>query len=551
MDHVLGVHTSRMGGQQRQVGTRGQQRGRKRFLATVLFTDIVGSTDLASELGDVRWRELLARHHALVRRQLKLFGGREVDTAGDGFFAVFQVPADAVRCACAVAEAVHELGIDIRAGLHVGECEQMGDKVGGIAVHTGARVLAAASPAEVLVTGTIRELVAGSGIGFEDRGIHALKGIPGEWRLLGVTGLDGTTRPGPLEPEAAAALREGIVPALFLRRKRAPVLAVAGALVAAMLGVGLFLGTRSSPRPHPSTHPAASRSNSLWRLDPDTGRVTAAIPVGTEPLAVAVGEGSVWVVDSLAGAVSRIDPVTNHSVSIPVGQNPVALTVADGSVWVVLQDSVVPIDPATNRAGTPMALGARGLGITAANGSVWVTDDEGIVQIDPATSSIVKRIAVRTVNTFLQGGPDGPIAVWGDSAWVTAFTHVYWVDLKTSHFVDVSPRSQEFCDVKAGTDAVWLLGCTARGAPGNPGAGPAAVFRLDPATGHVGKPIPVENGGQWLALDATNVWVLSSTGQVSRIDQSDSAVHPFGQAGSSIGGIVVGAGSLWVTVDMA
>jgi pimeloyl-ACP methyl ester carboxylesterase len=157
-----------------------------RALATVLFTDIVGSSERAAALGDRAWRELLERHHELVRRQLVRFRGREVDTAGDGFFASFDGPARAIRCANAIVESMPELGLDVRAGLHTGECELVDGKVAGIAVHTGARVAANAQPGEVLVSSTVKDLVAGSGISFDDRGAHELKGIPGEWRLYAV-----------------------------------------------------------------------------------------------------------------------------------------------------------------------------------------------------------------------------------------------------------------------------------------------------------------------------------------------------------------------------
>jgi class 3 adenylate cyclase len=157
-----------------------------RMLATVLFTDIVDATGKALELGDRAWRELLERHHSIVRRELMRFRGREVDTAGDGFFAAFDGPARAIRCACAVVDRVQDLGIDIRAGLHTGECEIADGKIAGIAVHTGARVTANAHGGEVVVSSTVKDLVAGSGIDFEDRGVQRLKGIPGEWRLFGV-----------------------------------------------------------------------------------------------------------------------------------------------------------------------------------------------------------------------------------------------------------------------------------------------------------------------------------------------------------------------------
>ena len=157
-----------------------------RVLATVLFTDIVGATSRAAELGDRAWRELLERHHEAVRTQLGRFRGKEVDTAGDGFFASFDGPARAITCARAIVDTMPELGLQVRAGLHTGECELIDGKVAGIAVHTGARVAANAQPGEVLVSSTVKDLVAGSGIAFQDRGLHELKGIPGEWHLYAV-----------------------------------------------------------------------------------------------------------------------------------------------------------------------------------------------------------------------------------------------------------------------------------------------------------------------------------------------------------------------------
>jgi class 3 adenylate cyclase len=157
-----------------------------RVLATVLFTDIVKATERAASWGDRRWHDVLDRHHALIRQQLARFRGREIDTAGDGFLAAFDGPARAVRCAGTISDAVRSLGIEVRAGLHTGECETMGDKLAGIAVHIGSRVAAFAGPGEVLVSSTVRDLVAGSGLSFQDRGVHSLRGVPGKWRLFAV-----------------------------------------------------------------------------------------------------------------------------------------------------------------------------------------------------------------------------------------------------------------------------------------------------------------------------------------------------------------------------
>jgi len=167
----------------------GSRRGPEpdRVLATVMFTDIVGATERAVELGDRRWRELIDRHHAEIRAELAHFRGREIDTAGDGFFAVFDGPARAVRCAQAIVRELRRLGLDVRVGLHTGECEIHGEKLSGIAVHTGARIAAVAGAGQVLVSSTVKDLVAGSGIRFEDERVRHLKGIPGEWRLYTVT----------------------------------------------------------------------------------------------------------------------------------------------------------------------------------------------------------------------------------------------------------------------------------------------------------------------------------------------------------------------------
>jgi class 3 adenylate cyclase len=157
-----------------------------RVLTTVLFTDVVRSTEQAAALGDRRWRDVLEEHRALVRRELERFRGREVETIGDGFLATFDGPARAIRCAGAIRDALGPLGVEVRAGIHTGECEVLGERLAGIAVHVGARVAAKAAPGEVLVSRTVRDLVAGSGIEFDDRGSQELKGIPGGQQLFAV-----------------------------------------------------------------------------------------------------------------------------------------------------------------------------------------------------------------------------------------------------------------------------------------------------------------------------------------------------------------------------
>jgi class 3 adenylate cyclase len=197
-----------------------------RALATVLFTDVVDSTARAAALGDRRWRELLERHQALVRDRLAAYGGREVKTMGDGFLATFDGPAKAIRCACAIAQRSSAEGVEIRAGVHTGECELIGEDVGGMAVHIGARVAAQAAPNEVLVSSTVQDLVVGSGIEFSDRGSHELKGVPGNWRLLAVADHRPTVSqpaPGPRDSVAPnAAMRQLGDRAMLRLARRAP-----------------------------------------------------------------------------------------------------------------------------------------------------------------------------------------------------------------------------------------------------------------------------------------------------------------------------------------
>jgi class 3 adenylate cyclase len=199
-----------------------------RVLATVMFTDIVDSTGRAADLGDRRWRELLERHDAMVRSQLAIARGREVKQTGDGFLASFDGPARAIRCACSIVEEARVLGIELRAGLHTGECELIGEDLGGMAVHVAARVGAQAQPSEVLISGTVKDLVMGSGIDLVDRGTHELKGVPGEWRLFAVRSGDaGAKKPAQEDVPVSARPSLGDRAALRIARS-APSLARAG-----------------------------------------------------------------------------------------------------------------------------------------------------------------------------------------------------------------------------------------------------------------------------------------------------------------------------------
>ena len=283
----------------------------ERFLTTVLFTDIVGSTEMAAELGDQGWRELVQEHNRLVRAALRRHEGRELDTAGDGFFAVFDAPASAIGCALDVVEEVRSVGVDVRAGLHVGEVEQIGRKVGGIAVPIGARIMAAAEPGEVLVSGTVRDLAAGAGLQFEDRGEHELKGVPGIWRLYRVTRPQPEAGAAPLPAQdraaqRAAAVRRARARPIWSRHPRASA-AVVLALAAIVAAGGLLVW---SPWQPPALR--AVQENSLGVIDAGRGEIIKQIEVGDQPGGIAVGEGSIWVTNQGSGTVDRSEDASGR-----------------------------------------------------------------------------------------------------------------------------------------------------------------------------------------------------------------------------------------------
>ena len=253
-------------------------------LVTVLFTDIVGSTEIAAELGDARWRALVQQHHAVVRAALKRFGGKELDTAGDGFFARFDRPADAIRCASTISDGVRKLGIEIRAGLHVGEVELLDGKVGGFAVNVGARVMGAGKAGEVLVSSTLRDAVSGSGFEFADHGVHQLKGIEGEWRLFEVMAVDGVRRSPPLAREEARDRRE-FIQATPRRGWRGRTIVGVGVVV---IGVVVVVAILANPFGQASSSAGSSQEvRALRALVPAGIRDSCGATMSTPPDAIA------------------------------------------------------------------------------------------------------------------------------------------------------------------------------------------------------------------------------------------------------------------------
>jgi class 3 adenylate cyclase/streptogramin lyase len=517
----------------------------ERRLLAVLFTDIVGSTDLAVEMGDAPWREVITRHHRLVRQLLKRFGGREIDTAGDGFFATFEKPAQAVRCAAAAAEAVRGLGIEIRAGLHLGEVEVSGKKVGGVAVHTGARVMAVATAGEVLVTETLRELVSGAGFGFTARGTHTLKGIPGDWRLHALASVDGEPLGSPLDAPTAAERRATVVPPILLRRRLVPAAVGAGLLLLVIAAAVLRDTDRTAPNGEGATVPPL---NSVVNFDPDTGAILHLTPEvlighgGGNPK-LAVGEGGVWIhskflehLDLHTGAVLA-DRVTMETDGHP-GADP-GIEFGARAVWIgggLHGDHAVLLrwDPATDEQlpDIPIRSDVLPNDLVVTGKAVWVTFPDGrLVELDPRTTKIV---AHTVTGQFIDG-----MVLGAGGLWILDITDgtLTRVDPLTLEISDPTEFSGSVLGMAADDDRVWLLEAVGDD-----------VIPVD-AAGTSGDPIPVGPDPSGIATGLGAVWVTDEGGDVYRIDpltRDVTTVH----VGGHLTAIAVdeGTGTLWLTV---
>jgi class 3 adenylate cyclase len=326
--------SGRRPGVSRVPGRRGSRKPR-RVLATVLFVDVVGSTVVASALGDKRWGELLTRLRRIVSRELKRGGGREQDFLGDGFLAIFSEPAQAVRTAVSIVAALHELGIEVRCGVHTGECEVIDGRLRGIAVHIGARVMALGGAAEVLVTGTVRDLIVGSEIELEGVGIHELKGVEGTWLVYRVLAVDGRPVEQPLSKETALARVTALDDSDRSRRRRRIAIGAVALVCAVVLAVAiplLTLGGGSSP---------AGRfgKDSLLRIDPGTPGIATVVPdsfaLPVVPLTIFTYRGTLWEWAPGYGFVRRDmhsgQALASQAVKGFVGN----WTLAFGSVWEV------------------------------------------------------------------------------------------------------------------------------------------------------------------------------------------------------------------------
>ena len=393
----------------------GGRRG-DRFLTTVLMTDMVSSTELAAELGDQGWRDLVQLHNGLVREELRRHDGREMDTAGDGFFAIFDAPGSAVLCALAIIDRTQAIGVQVRAGVHVGEVEQMGRKVGGITVPIAARISSAAGRGEVLVSATVRDLAAGAALEFEDRGFHELKGVPGEWRLYAVARPDAAGAGAPQSATSAdathrriAAVRHAQARPFWQRHPRAT--------ASVAIGLVVILGASSILVWSPWRPPALADvpANAVGIIDPERNEIIGQVDVGHEPTAIAHGEGGVWAANAIEATVQRIDPDRQLVVdTVDVGLAPVDLVVADGSVWVANsgERSVSRINVETGRVVQEIEVGTSPSGIAAGAGGIWVSNrgDGTVTRIDSGTGEPLETIPAGLA-------PSG-LAADGDSVWI-------------------------------------------------------------------------------------------------------------------------------------
>ena len=544
-----------------------QRPRRESVLTTVLFTDIVGSSELAAELGDRRWKVLLSRHHALVRGELRRFGGRELDTAGDGFFASFDNPGNAIRCAASIVEAVQELGIEVRTGLHLGQAEILGRKLGGVAVHIGARTMARAGPAEVLVTGGLKDVLSPADFTFEDQGSHVLKGVPGEWRLFRVAAVD-RPLPRPLEPEVAAARRAAVQAPPLWRRRYVPAIAAAALVVAGAVTAAVVFAREGPAKPAPAGLPP----HALLKLDPRTGRVEAVLAIGQPhppppfgpgagpaggrapgpgPRSIFAGEGSIWVTNGGGDSVARVDPVTLRLQTIHVGGRPDRVTVGHGDVWVISsRGNLTRLDPGTNQpisidisTSAPLPMGVavddRGvLYVTAMSCYTCQFLTAPLSKVNPSTGS-VSAVPVPPYNRT------SSVMVSDGFLWVTANAEVWKVDPATGKILRRAAFEELLGDLVADPSgsSVWVSMVTSGNRIGR-------VVQIDGETGRIigGQPVGCCPGA--IAIGEGYVWVTNSTaGTIERISLVTGDVAPPIDVGPGVNGIAVGLGGVWVTID--
>jgi streptogramin lyase len=508
----------------------------------VLFTDVVGSTELARELGDQRWGRLLAAERRIVREELRANRGREVDTAGDGFFALFEGPADAVRCAFMAARRVQELGLDIRAGVHFGEVELAGANAHGIVVHTGARVMSHAGGAEVVITQTVKDLVAGARFTFGERGVAELKGVPGTWALYDVLAVDDVLRPEPVEDATVATERRERASAGIPRGRRPRWLVPAAVLSMLAIGLAAFV----IARPEPGHVPGAG---TVARIDGD--RFVEPVSVGQFPIALTEGDGRVWVMDRQSQIywVEEADGSTGSRGSDGV---PTGAAVGAGSLWITSgfgtagspNSTVSKLDPAAGQISAAFETPIGSQAIAYGADSVWVSDpDTGTVtRYDPVSREVdtieLPRAARPDAIAF---GDLGGASIWvGDSL----SPNLYRLTPDATKGVRTYTLGGAPTAIAVGSDAVWVAS-----------EDRDAVFAFDPASGSIRTSVDVGaqgcNGPVSVAVGREGVWVACSLSQsVIRLDpQQGTMTETLPVGGVPIASTTAQDGSVWVAVQ--
>jgi class 3 adenylate cyclase/streptogramin lyase len=502
-----------------------------RRIATVLMLDVVGSTHIAAELGDARYRALSTRFDRIVRESLRRSGGREEDHAGDGFFATFPQPDRAIRSAVAISDAVRELGIEIRAGIHTGQTEDQNGKAQGIAVVIGARVMSLAGEGELLVTSTTKELVTGSGFGFEDLSAHELKGVPGTWQVFAVTTIDGEPRARALPAAEAAERRATIEPGAGRERPSLKALIAAGlALLVAVAGVAFAVtrGRSGSPRPTPST---AALSEVVVQVDPEREPpILKSIPVPVPRVSVpgvtlptsahsmVVGQGGVWTVRFRY--LFHVDPsrseVRNRLLLEFAFSFSVNLAEGSDKIWVAYNGGLEEVNPATGE--QREAIGSApdqfvSNDVTFGGGFVWLGGSDGrLVRYDPRSGEDRTRIGLAPIDA---------IAFGHGSVWTvdTVGGTVTRYDPGTMRLVEeiVMPAAPDY--LVAGDVAVWALSTSV-----------GTLSRIDPATNDVRYQVQVGEDPSGLAVGSRAVWVGDEDGIIRRVNEDTREVTriPFG-----------------------
>ncbi|MET0801326.1 MAG: adenylate/guanylate cyclase domain-containing protein [Actinomycetota bacterium] len=514
-------------------------------LRAVLFTDIVNSTDLAREMGDVRWSRLLGAQRRVIRALLKSHGGHEVDTAGDGFFAVFDRPTDAVRCGFECSREVQDLGIDIRGGVHVGEVELAGSEVHGIVVHTGARIMGQAGAAEVVVTATVKDLVAGARFEMQERGTVQLKGVPGSWTLFDVMAVDDRLRPAPIEGATVASERRDRATSMPVRTGRRRWLAPAAAVVVFLVAAGAVVATRSDPTFIPSAGTVAEITSDGTFAEP--------VQLATIPTAIAWGAGRVWVTDQ-QGQIHWLDPSSGDHGARGAAGTPTGVSVGGDAVWVTNGFGVGAgtmggvsrvgtdgdaLDPAFE---TPS--GTEAIGWSADR--VWVTDTATaeVRTYDPVTRSI-ETIQLPAVSATEPARPEHLAPGSGDEAtvWVGDAAENRVFRLTLPNRVDPFPVPSRVTGIAVGNGGVWVTG-----------GDDDIVTLLDERTGAALTSLEVADDGcnqpEAVAVGAGSVWVACrASGTVIRIDtETPSVTGTLAVEGAPTALASGGDGAVWLAV---